>query len=521
MDIKDFYYEKVFTKKIRYDKKLKYLINQLKKIKYSSENHKRLLSYDIFAYPKFKIKNGVNFFKDMNEIEGISILKTKFIMSNLIEKYIVFSDKKLISSRNLTTNDEKKFHDIITNSSSFDEKNNFLSKLMFCTANEQMIFQDRNLEQYFYRMITIFKSCDKTRKLIKEEIGLELEEILLFYWLILSYVIQSNNIILDFKISNFKQYVLNADFMNKILEDKIENFLNFILIDIDKFTMKYESFRKKGDVFLDYDKLNQIDKYLPKISFHYPFIKISDDVFRLVSYTALNQFMHMENLFYFIAEQKKDNYKSKIFGPLLEKYITLLVKEFSIYHHAKLVIYNYDKKDQEYIIGKNKYDLPDVIVESDEYVIFIESKVSAFNLKNALIDFSKTSFSNTLEAIEKSQKNINRFLQYNPLNLENLEKKKIYKFICFNVINSTMLSTLKYSDFLELDDLYLTDLQSLEALFNIINESNLDVILDKFKIYHEDSSKGNSIYHFCIDEYQINYEKFQRTQDEVLKEFFN
>lgn len=519
MEIKDFYYERIFFKQMIFDKKLKCMMNKLKKIQYSSEDHKRLLSYDIYAYPEFKIK-GTNFFEETKELEYLSMQKTKYIMGNLIEKYIVFSEKSL-SCRNLSINDERIFHNIIINSGSLNEDDNFLSRLMFSMSSEQMIFQDRNLEQYFFRMITIFSNCLETRNLIRNKIGLELEEIFLLYKAIASYVISFKKVVCNFKISGFKEYILKGDLKHKISEDKIDNFLKFILIDLNDFINKYQDYRKNKNIFMSYEKLNQIDKYLPKVSFHNPFIKINDNNILLVSYTALNQFMHMENLFYLIAEEKNNNYKSEVFGYLLEKYIGLMAYEFSIYHGIDLKIHYSDKKNQVYKVGKYKYDFPDVIIESDKFIIFIESKVSAFNLKNTLINFCEDSFSNTIEAIEKSQKNIDRFLKHNPLKLENLDEKKIYKLVCFNVINSTMLSILKYTDFINLDSIYLTDLQSLEALFNITNEKLLNVILDNFEIEYKNNSGNNSIYHFCIEKYKINYEKFQQVQEKTLKEFFN
>lgn len=389
---------------------------------------------------------------------------------------------------------------------------------MFSISNEQMIFQDRNLEQYFYRTLTIFKNCEISRILIKKQIGLELEEILLFYRLIFIYITNSQNIICDFSIRNFEKFVLSYN-LKDISQEKITNFLNFILIDINEFKKQYFQFRSLENKLISYDKLNEIDKYLPKISFYYPLIKVQDDIFRLTSYTALNQFMHLERLFNFISEEKENNYKSKVFGSLLENYITTLAIEFKEYHHLNINIYSQINQNMSYVVGKNRYDLPDVIIETDDCIIFIESKTSAFNIKNALINFNENDFSNIVEAIDKSKKNIDRFLLYNPLNIKNLQTKKIYKLICFNIVNSAMLASLKHSDFMDFEDIVLTDLQSLELLFNIQNKNNLNEILSDYLKYYNDILKGNSIYYFCIENFEINYNRFNKAQSDTINLF--
>lgn len=93
MDLKKFHYKKFFTKEYKYSKKIKHLIRLLQDRQYSLESHKRLLSYDLFAYPQFNIKGANNFFKDAGEIVLISQIKTKFIFSNIIEKFIIYSNK--------------------------------------------------------------------------------------------------------------------------------------------------------------------------------------------------------------------------------------------------------------------------------------------------------------------------------------------------------------------------------------------------------------------------------------------
>lgn len=110
----------------------------------------------------------------------------------------------------------------------------------------------------------------------------------------------------------------------------------------------------------------------------------------------------MEKLFYFIAEQNTPNYKSDIFGPLLEKYISNLANDYKSFHNYNIKIHYYE--DQKYRVSKEKYyDYPDIIIESENFILFIESKFSAFNLKDAIIKFNAKSFHNTIEGIEKSK----------------------------------------------------------------------------------------------------------------------
>ena len=66
--------------------------------------------------------------------------------------------------------------------------------------------------------------------------------------------------------------------------------------------------------------------------------------------------------------------------------------------------------DEEYTVGRNLYKDPDIIFETDDYIVIIECKTTPFSLN--LLRYSDPDYLQTLqEGIDKSIKNIDeRFL---------------------------------------------------------------------------------------------------------------
>lgn len=255
-------------------------LNKLKKKIYNKRIHKNLLSYDAYAYPNLNL-NGKRIFFNDSQIDNVNHIKIKFLFTSLIEKYLVFSNDSN-SIRYLPTYELRQMHDDLI-SGSFDDKTDFLSRLLFSISNEQMIFQDRNLEQYIYRIITIFKYCDVSNNYVLKNVGISLEKIVFLYWCMFAFILNEKKVNLIFSINKFKHFILNGTIIgNSITEDDLDLFLKFLLIDIKTFKNKYHSFRKDNGNYLSDKQLNEVDKFLPKVSFYFPLLKISDESFFLL-----------------------------------------------------------------------------------------------------------------------------------------------------------------------------------------------------------------------------------------------
>jgi len=527
ISIQSLNYKNMFKKSDKFSKKIKHLIQDLKSKKYNKNTHYSLLKFNAFGHQNLKLNDSLDLVNiaNMQHLEDVHKLHiSKVVISNIIEKYIVYTNST--QKADLNFEDLKEYHNIISHSGHFRVTDNFLSELMFKIANEQFIHQSRNYSQYKYRMISIFEECEVSQKYLFDNLKLDIIKISALYLILLSFILNKNKVIINFSISTFKKYVLNAQDEHIINEEDIDNFLNFILIDFQTFKEKYFNIRKdKNSLLMSYDKLNEVDKYLPKVSFIHPFIKINSDTVSLVSYTGLMQFMHLENIFYYIAGQEGvvnriNKYRIKILGNLLEQYIFKLAINYKNNHNSNInIIFEENKK---YKIGKQEFEVPDIILIQDNNIIFIESKSSPFNLIAAIQDFNEDKFASLNTAINTSNKNINRFIEHNPLSIENLDSMIMHKIVCFNVVESMMLGSLSYSNFIDAKDFIISDLNSLEVLFNIKSPVNIYEPLNDFRtqLSERDVHSSTSLYNYCQDNYEIDYSLFDDITNEKLYKIF-
>lgn len=516
INIQDLYYLNVFKQeKKKKSKTVKHLIRELKEKKYNPIIHYSILRYDAYSFSKFNFKNKLDFF-DNEKVDKLKYLLTNIFFSNFAEKYIIYTDSE--NKDDVTFQDMRDYHDMIVNSKGVEEKKNILANIFFKISHEQMIFQERYFEQYFFRMICIFEDCEISKGKVKEITSLDFEKLIVLIWFLYTHIVAQDKVIsiIDrevFKDSNYGENITNISYK------EIDIFLDFISVSKDEFKEKYFFFRKgNNDKILSYEKLEYIDQYLPKPSYYYPFIKTEDKNLQLISYTALNQFIHLERVFSLIADSDID-YRTRILGDLLEKYIYKLFLNFQSVQGDDVIKVHYYEEQEYYPTKRITRHYPDIIVEGQEYIIFIESKSSALKLKQAIQNFEKEAFTSTVKAINKSKTNINEFLKYNPLGLQNIETKKIYKFVCFNVISSSMLSALLSADFIDAEDLVMTDLSSLELFSHPSDKIDIINFLDNFIDGLNQPLKTSSLQHYCIDCLDVDVEKFQKKHFEIVNKY--
>ncbi|MDX4060411.1 hypothetical protein Q6A89_07790 [Aliarcobacter skirrowii] len=473
-----------------------------------------LLRHDAYSTP-FKFDNKLDLFKGEKE-DSIKPLLNSRLFSNLIEKYIVFSNDTM--GEDLYIKDLNSYHNMLINTKTWDDKSNFLSKLFFMMSNEQMIFQERSIKQYIFRVITIFGDCDISKQRFFDISNIGFEKYLALLWFLFVHIAKQKHVVYGIRKKEFKRY-LYTSVIKQISENDIDLFFDSISISKEKFIELYKSYRidKNGNT-ISYDKLNIIDAFLPKVSFHYPFIKYDKDSMMIVSYTALMQHMHLERIFSMIAED--DYYRSNTLGPLLEKYIFNLFLSMQKKQKDIIKVHYYEQQQYNPKKGITRH-LPDIIIEGNDFIIFIESKTSAVNLKDAMHDFSKDTFENAIEAVEKSKTNISEYIKYNPLSIKDLDKKKIYKFVCFNIVSPTMLSALYNADFIDCEDLMLTDLSSLEVFTHINEKIDFVQSLDEFESSIKSGFKASDLYRHSTSNYTIDETNFIKTHEKILTNYIN
>lgn len=511
LDINDFKLGKKI--KIKHgNSSIKSLINIIKKYNYNESDHKLLLAMDAFTNdlieesPKIFDIN----YKSMSPIDlQVHKLMLKINMMYFIEKYLVYESSSGV--RGILANDIVKSSNIISTQSSFN-KENLLNEVFFYLSYEQFTLQDYRFTNDYYRIVNMFQSSEDALNIIEKEFKLPLFKMISLHHFLVIWIFNEKAPSVRFSISRFKKSVLES--IRNVTERELDIFLDNLLISHDKFKDIHCNFRykkdSKGKVLLDknnkpinmsWEEQSPIDRSFPKISYSFPLLSTNDNKHMiLTSYTALRESLKLERYIREITSIPR--FKSDYYGPLLEEYIKILFCDYYKDNQIEVKIYG----DEVYTIGKNEYKAPDVIIENDQYVIFIESKTSAFNLEKALKNFSTEEHEKYFKDIEKSSKNINRYLDVNT----ELKEKKIYKFVSFIAPQSAMVSALpdKISEYNISDDLIITDLNSLEALVNLNNKDIVSVLNAFIK-----DDIHRTLYHFCQSEYEINISKYDKFYD--------
>jgi hypothetical protein len=465
----------------------KSLINFLRKIKFTDKEHYLLLKADAYANNNL-IDDGIDFFKHLYNFElNIPQLQYKLFIPYIMEKLIVFSDERGDKSLFKYDNISKIYNTFNElNNFSYTQNNNFLQKFMFMMSYEQINIQENNYITNMLRLKKLYQDVEEVNELIKINFGINFNKFLFLHWVLFTYIVKNKKTTIYFNIKNFISFATkNKDF--NISEQEINNFLEYVLISKEEFKNKYLKIRKNQTTgkFISYDKLTYIDRYLPRISYWYPLIKVNNQM-KLISYTSLLEFMKFDKLYSFIYHNKYiKNFKLNIHGYCVEKYI----KEYAKSKVKNAKIYG----DEPYEIGKNQYKAPDIIIEFETYVIIIEAKSKPFNILEALSNFDNYGFNKIIEERDKSIKNINRYLK----NKNSFNGKKIYKFICYFFDYPSMLSSLDDID--DLENIIVTDIVSIENLLSIKNES-YDKIIEKY-LEERKRHQTSSLSHFCINHY--------------------
>jgi len=470
--------------------KYKSLINFLKNIHFSDNEHFKLLKADGFANSNI-INDGIDFFKkDYNFDLRMPELQYKLFIPYIMEKLIVFANKNK-GEKLFIQNNMSKVYNTFSHFNNFSKttKDNFLKKLMFMLSYEQIYIQENNYIENMMRLIKLYKNVDKIDTITLKICELPFQKLIFLHWVLFVFISRNKTTTLYFSINDFIRFATNSDEFIISVEE-VNNFLNYALITEEDFKKEYLKIRKKqsNDEYVDYDNLTYIDRYLPRISYWYPLLKVNNHM-KLVSYTSLLQFMKFDKLYSLIyhTDYIKD-FKSKIHGDSVTNYIKSYAKDKAL----EANIYG----DEKYYIGKDQHQAPDIIIEFDKYVLIIEAKSKPFNIIKALTEFDTYNFDKIKKDKEKSINNIKRYLEHE----NSFDEKKVYKFICYFFDHPSMISEME-DDRFDLDRIIITDIHSIESLLSIQNEEYSHVI-DEFLIARK-KYNTSSLYHFCQTNYQI------------------
>lgn len=494
----------VTEKRMGMEVTLKRTKDKLRHIIHTAEFHETILKLDAFTYHNHLGIKNAEFHRHLpKNYHPVDLLVYRFAIPYMTEKLLMTYDNKSLRAKKA----KNSLIDFLQNSylaaGSITSKDgeSILRKFSFFYGYDQIKLQQKNRTDFnLVRLIELYKPYQKIDEFLVHTVGLTLEKICVCKWVLFSFIMKHNQATVYFSITSFKDFATSLNITSK----ELDSFLNFILIDHKTFKNEYLRVRtdvQTGKVFDD-EKLKRFDQFLPKVSFWYPLIKVNEDKMILLSYTALQKFLELDRLYEFIYNCKIPNFQSQIHGPAFERYVMDFIKR-----HADASVYG-NKKYNPIINGKPSkrlsYDEPDVIVEFDSYVIFIECKSQPFNLLNALQNFDDFEFKKIEEDYNTSNNNIDRYIQY----INSFDGKKIYRLMVYLFPESVSLSTVVPR--VESSEMLLsTDIHSLEQLFSL-KDLSYDKVLDEYYDLVRDRkiSSLNSLlettYHDNLDNETVN-----------------
>lgn len=480
----------------------------LEKFYYDEVIHFILLKLDAKCNSHL-IDDGVipNFFNLNNDLEFYEI-KFKLFIPYAIDKLLVYSTKN--KNRKFSPQQLIQLHNTFIHAGNVKQadKNDFLNKVFFYLGFEQINIQDSfMISDNVERIIKLYNNYSIINDFLNSKYKLNLEKICILTWGLFSFLVHNRKTRMIFKMLEFKKYLST---LNGIDINDIESFLEYISIELDKYKKEYFRIRTNlsTNKLLSYSKLQEIDKFLPKVNHWFPILRINKDEFILLSYTSLIESLRLERLYNEIYNNKYiPNFRSLIHGNAINNYVKTFIKEYS---NANKVY-----GDEEYYIKRQQYHAPDIIIEYESFIIIIEMKSKPFNLLEVLHNYETYNFDKMKKDILKSENNIQRYLE----NFNSFKNKKIFKFIVYFFEHSILITAKEkiINNQLKVDEIILTDIQSLELLFRC-KETKIDELLEEY-IKSRNNHQTSDLYSFLKMFNTIEFKKSTFFEN-LMKKYF-
>lgn len=302
------------------------------------------------------------------------------------------------------------------------------ANLLMSTGAEQNDLQV-SYESSYNRFYKIYASNEKVNAIFKERTGTTLKRCVAMAWALMGFMMHIKRRL--FKRDDFIQYLSSSN----IADSEVYTFLSIVSLTRDQFADMHRGFRKKNDgSWFTYRERMSFDRGLPKITFFYPLLR-DGDAFTHLSDNAYYQFMKMNSFYRYMTENFTDiNFKGDYAGPLFEEYAKNVVAQYNDRHELDGKVYG----DEEYKVKKQLYKKPDIVFETDQYIIFVECKTSPYSL-DLVRQLDPKYMKSLKEGVEKSIANIDRFMLHRATD----SRKKTLKLLVFYEENAMVMSFLE------------------------------------------------------------------------------
>lgn len=399
----------------------------------------------------------------------------------MIEKVIVYAQGKknvsldTIREHHLCSNNEVSLRNLFNhyNEGAKPEKRdiNPTASILLTYSSEQIRLQHKPMPD-FVRFYCLFSKNEKINTAFFEQFQIELQTFSLLCFLLYAYIItkisKEKKRRYFFTSEEFKIYLSSA---SEISSDHIDIFLANISINRENYQSLYFKMRKNTEDILDKFETQEIyDRALPKISFSYPLLQYKGN-YLITSLASLDEFLKMDRVYRMLAQEIDKDFKGNYIGPAIEEYARFLTREYSKHIQEFHPISGGNVK---YDINKEKKDEPDAILETDQYILFIECKASAFSI-DLFKSLTKKSIQRLFNDVNKSMININRYLSHHH---ERLLGKKVIKLLVYYEGQSDWYEMLLEDTYKEIKDhdLLIINFNILELLLGSYTKSIPELI---------------------------------------------
>lgn len=482
-------------------KTLKRLIRTIEEIEYNTYNYGLFLSIDrhgaigdIGINPFLKINPLTKKVEPEDELTG---LKIQIFSSYMLEMYFAYAkgkntlyldteywDKKQATVERDTRINFSKIYNLFNGMYiKRESKISTMVDIMLPIIFEQMELQTTYVSSYV-RFFKIYADNEEVNTIFEERKGLSLKKFVALSWVIFGYTQKNDKLVISKE--DFETFASSTS----ITKEEINIFLKLISSTRDKFKELYFQFRKRSDgSWFDYEVRESFEKGLPKISYFYPFIDNEDYTYSLISFTAYKQFMKLRGLYRTMTEEFTDiEFKSSYAGPLFEDYVRDLVEKYeALTSHGGLIGGN----ETYFPTKKIKYDEPDVIYDTNDFLLFIECKSTPFAL-NLLQEREPESLTRMKDDIEKSIENIDRYMNYrHPKGV----KKRVVKILVYYDVPHLTLDILmsEIRKYVTAPDFYIMDIETLELLL-MENLGHIPKVMDDYRKDHAETHRDMNSY---------------------------
>ncbi|MDD3770301.1 MAG: hypothetical protein PHV10_06815 [Sulfuricurvum sp.] len=348
-----------------------------------------------------------------------------------------------------------------------------LSTIMIPIMSEQLRLQ-KPLYPDLIRFFKCFGEDETISAYFEDTFHINFRKMYLLGFALFAYIViqhRNGRSIIQFKTTEFINYI---QAIPDVSSDDIEIFLNSIALTREQYIDKYHSARLdlKGNPY-DYAYQEYFDRALPRISYSYPLLKVNES-YLLISFASYIQFLKMDRFYRMLTFDISKDFKSTHIGPAIERYVASLASKYAETIPSESPCIHGNKGYKH----KGKKDEPDVILETDKHILFIECKANAFGM-HLIKEFDTKSFEKIVSSVKISIANINRYLT---VHSERLNGKTVHKMLVFyegidqwfDVLSNDVNAVIPENDMI------LTGMATLENLFLQKHKSIWD-LLKQFK----------------------------------------